>query len=253
MVSILSHLGIGLLIAAVAGLNSRQIKIVAFVAILPDLDFILNALFIVLSQDMSQHTHNNLYYLMGHREFMHSFLFATLVTLYIWIREKNRKLTVVVGAAILSHVYLDYITSWKMRPFFPFITESSTIGAIYFFDPVVAIISLIPFFYIAAEYFKKNNKLRDGSRWIHAIISDEHKKLYRTLLCILIIWCILNPFAKLILIKHVENIEGNSIDYQNSYPIMPGKFLSAYPYNETHYRILVSSYWGGVEKGTFIS
>ncbi len=263
MVNSLSHLGIGLLIASVAGLNSRQVKIVAFMSILPDLDFILNTLLLAIDQNLSHETYNIMYYLMGHREFMHSIIFCSLVIIYIWLKERDRTLTIASGIAIFSHIYLDYVTSWKMRPFFPFVTDSSTIGAIDFFDPVVTIISFIPIIYILAEHAKNNkNKkngiktiskvLKDRDNWFNGLSTGKHRVFYRNLLIIFTIWCLLNPFAKLLLIDHLEEIEEHDIDYQGSYPISPGKFLSAYPYNDTHYRILTSSYWNGIEKATFV-
>ena len=47
-------------------------------------------------------------------------------------------------------------------------------------------------------------------------------------------------------------IEGNDIEYQNSYPVSPGTFLSAYHYNDSTYKILTSSYWSGIEKELFV-
>lgn len=264
MVNTLSHLGIGLLIASVAGLNSRQVKIVAFMAILPDLDFILNALLLAIDQNLNHQIYNGLYYLMGHREFMHSIIFASLVILYIWFKERDRTLTMASGIAIFSHIYLDYVTSWKMRPFFPFVTDASTIGAIDFFDPVVTIISFVPVVYILVEHAKNNGKdknngikrinevLKNRNNWFNGLSTGKHKKLYRNLLIIVTIWCLFNPLAKILLISHLEELEGHEIDYQGSYPISPGKFLSAYSYNDTHYRIFTSSYWSGMEKVTFV-
>ncbi|WP_269851275.1 metal-dependent hydrolase [Methanosarcina horonobensis] len=49
---------------------------------------------------------------------MHSILFILLVTLFIWLRTKDRLFTAAGFAAILSHSYLDYATSWKMRPLY---------------------------------------------------------------------------------------------------------------------------------------
>lgn len=252
MVNTLSHLGIGLLIASAAGLNSRQIKIVAFMAILPDLDFILNVLLLAIDQNLSHHIYNSLYYFMGHREFMHSLVFAFLVLIYLWFREKDRALTIASAAAILSHIYLDYVTSWKMRPFFPLITDASTLGALDFFDPVVTVISLIPVYYILAGYVKKNRPGNGKCNWFCALAADDHKKLYTRLLIVLTVWCLLSPFSKALLISAVEKTENADIGYQNSYPVSPGKFLSAYRYNDSHYKILISSYWSGIEKTDFV-
>lgn len=98
----------------------------------------------------------------------------------------------------------------------------------------------------------RNGFLNGGNDWFRALISGNHSKLYRQLLVIFTIWCLFNPIAKIFLVSAIEDAEGHNIDYQGSYPVSPGKFLSAYSYNDTHYRILVSSYWSGVEKSTFV-
>ncbi|MDI3486196.1 MAG: inner membrane protein [Methanolobus sp.] len=273
MVNTLSHLGIGLLIASVAGLNKRQIKIVAFMSILPDLDFILNVLFLAIDGHLNHQVYNVLYYMMGHREFMHSLIFALFVTLYIRYREKDRMLIIASGAAILSHIYLDYVTSWKMRPLFPFIKETSTIGAIDFFDPLITVISFIPLFYIMlgrvranknnSVFGNRNNSsskvtshirslLQVNGGWLNDISKGEHRSLYRKLLTIFVIWCVFNPLAKAVLVSDLEKTEGHEISYQDSYPISPGIFLSAYEFNETTYKILTSNYWSGVDKERFV-
>ncbi|ETA66987.1 putative membrane-bound metal-dependent hydrolase [Methanolobus tindarius DSM 2278] len=273
MVNTLSHLGIGLLIASVAGLNKRQIKIVAFMSILPDLDFILNVLFLAIDGHLNHQVYNVLYYMMGHREFMHSLIFALFVTIYIWYREKDRMLIIASGAAILSHIYLDYVTSWKMRPLFPFIKETSTIGAIDFFDPLITVISFIPLFYIMLGRVRANknngvfgNRNNSSSKvnshirsllqvnggWFNGSSKGEHRSLYRKLLTIFVIWCVFNPLAKAVLVSDLEKTEGHEISYQDSYPISPGIFLSAYEFNETTYKILISNYWSGVDKERFV-
>ncbi|WP_292466188.1 metal-dependent hydrolase [Methanolobus sp.] len=252
MVNTLSHLGIGLLIASVVGLSNRQIKIVALMAILPDLDFTLNVLLLAIDQNLSHQTYNNMYYLMGHREFMHSIIFVSLVVVYIWFKERNRVLTIASGAAIFSHIYLDYVTSWKMRPFFPFITDASTIGALDFFDPVVTVISFVPIFYILAGRAKNNGVEKDRNNWFQSLTTGRHEKLYRHLLIVITIWCLLNPVTKVFLVANIEETEGHNISYQDSYPIAPGRFLSAYIYNDTHYRIFTSSYLSGIEKSRLV-
>ena len=136
MVNTLSHLGIGFLIALALGFKGKKRNEVAFMSILPDLDFIPYAVFALIAGSISHEARNQLFYLFGHREFMHSILFILLVTLLIWLKTKDHLFTVAGLAAILSHVYLDYATSWKMRPFYPFSTETSTLGAVHFFDPL---------------------------------------------------------------------------------------------------------------------
>ncbi|MDY0129221.1 MAG: metal-dependent hydrolase, partial [Methanosarcina vacuolata] len=40
--------------------------------------------------------------------------------------------------------------------------------------------------------------------------------------------------------------------YQDTYPSSVGKFISAYSYNSTHYRIMEVSYWSGIERSNYI-
>ena len=89
MVNSLSHLGIGLLIALALGFKGKKRNILAFLSILPDLDFIPYSLFVLVSSSVSHETRNQLFYLSGHREFMHSILFILLVTLFIRIKSKR--------------------------------------------------------------------------------------------------------------------------------------------------------------------
>ncbi|HNW37942.1 MAG TPA: metal-dependent hydrolase, partial [Methanosarcina vacuolata] len=84
MVNTLSHLGIGLLIALAFGFKGNKRNALGFLAILPDLDFIPYILFALISSSVSHETRNQLFYLLGHREFLHSILFILLVTLFIW-------------------------------------------------------------------------------------------------------------------------------------------------------------------------
>ena len=47
--------------------------------------------------------------------------------------------------AILSHVYLDYLTTWKMHPLYPLSTDASIMGAVYFFHPLLNLLPLLSF------------------------------------------------------------------------------------------------------------
>lgn len=252
MVNALSHLGIGLLIASLAGLEGRQKKIVVFLAILPDLDIIVNTILILINGNLTHQMHNTLFFLFGHREFMHSILFILLIIFAVWYYERESKLTVVAGAAIFSHFYLDYATSWKLRPLFPFSTESSIMGSINFFDPLITVISFIPIYFILLERVKENGKFNDIFKNNREYSVPNHMKLNRVLLLILVIWCILTPVSKALLVDHVSQIEEHDISYQNSYPISTGSFLSSYSYNHSHYKILEFNYWSGIEQSMFI-
>ncbi|KXS42286.1 MAG: hypothetical protein AWU59_1700 [Methanolobus sp. T82-4] len=251
MVNTLSHLGIGLLIATVAGLNGRQRKIVAFLAIMPDLDFFSDALLTFIGGSFSHQTYVNLYYVFGHREFFHSPMFILMITALLWIYSKDKRFTAAGFAAIFSHFYLDYATTWKMRPLFPFSDESSIMGAFDSFDPIVMIVSLIPIYFLIAEELKKRKVI--GNVPGISLDSSHYRRLRtdRILLTILILWCVITPASKALLVDRVSEIEGYDISYQNSYPTYFGSFLSAYPYNETHYKVMEINYWNGVERSMF--
>jgi inner membrane protein len=132
MVNTLSHLGIGVLIALVLGFKGRKRDVLAFLSILPDLDFIPYALFMLVSDSASHETRNQLFYLFGHREFMHSVFFILLVTLLVWLKTKERLFTAAGFAALFSHSYLDYVTNWKVRPLYPFSRYIHNWGCIFF-------------------------------------------------------------------------------------------------------------------------
>ncbi|MDW7733489.1 MAG: metal-dependent hydrolase [Methanolobus sp.] len=252
MVNTLSHLGVGLLIASVAGLEGRQRKIVAFLAILPDLDFFSDALLILVGGNFTHQTYVQLYYLFGHREFIHSLLFILFITAMLWFYGRDRTFTIAGFAALFSHFYLDYATTWKMRPLYPFIEESSIVGAFDSFDPIVMIVSLVPVYFLAAEELKRRGVIDTvpGNR-----LNSSREVRFRTdriLLLVLVLWCIITPVSKAFLVSYISDTEGHDISYQNSYPNYFGSFLSAYPYNQTHYKVIETSYWTGIKRSMFV-
>ena len=158
MVNTISHMGIGLLIAFALGFKEKKRNILVFMSILSALDFIPYILFVLFSGSLSHDMRNQLFYLLGHREFMHSILFILLVTFFIWIKTKDRLFTAAGFAAIFSHVYLDYATSWKMRPFYPFSVDAFIMGAVYFFDPLANLLPLLSLFIVLVAYMKSRGK-----------------------------------------------------------------------------------------------
>ena len=159
MVNTLSHLGVGLLIALALGFKGKKRNILAFLSILPDLDFIPSFLFILVSGSVSHEMRNQLFYLFDHREFMHSILFILLVTLLIWFKTKDRLFTAAGFASIVSHVYLDYATNWKMRPLYPFSTDTSIMGAISFIDPLANILPPAAPVYLTCGIYEKQGEM----------------------------------------------------------------------------------------------
>jgi inner membrane protein len=253
MVNTLSHLGIGLLIALALGFKGKKRNTLGFLAILPDLDFIPYIVFALISGSVSHEARNQLFYLLGHREFMHSILFILLVTFFIWLKTKDRLFTAAGFAAIFSHVYLDYATSWKMRPLYPFSTGTSTLGAVYFFDPLANILPLLPIFVLLAAYMKGRGKWNGKFNNFCAFVTKKRSKLYPVLLIVLVVWLLaVLPVAKLFLVNYISGAEGTKISYQDTYPSSFGEFITAYPYNSTHYKIIEVSYWSGIEKSDYI-
>ncbi|WP_410507204.1 metal-dependent hydrolase [Methanosarcina hadiensis] len=252
MVNTLSHLGIGFLIALALGFKGKKRNMVAFLAILPDLDFIPYILFALLSSSVSHETRNQLFYLLGHREFMHSILFILLITLFIWLRTKDRLFTAAGFAAILSHSYLDYATSWKMRPFYPFSTESSIMGAVYFFDPIANLLPLLPLFIVLVGYQKNRGRWNSKFNNFCTFVTNNHRSLYRILAVVLLVWITVLPVAKFFLVNQVSEAEETKISYQGTYPVSPGRFLTAYECNDTHFKIMEISYLSGIERSDFI-
>lgn len=251
MVNSLSHAGIGLLIVSLFGLRGREGKLAVLFSLLPDLDFIPYALFILLENGLSHETRNSLFYFLGHREFMHSILFIILAVLLLHIAERNIRLTIACFLAILSHVYLDYATSWKMRPLFPFIKESSTLGAFDFFDPVINVISMIPLFILLLGYQRNKGKWQNMDP-VYGFLQQHNRLIIVFITCLFIIWCALAPFTKLMLVKYVSATENCDISYQNMAPVSFGKFLGAYSFNETHYKIFETTYWNGIYRSDLI-
>ena len=252
MVNTFSHLGVGFLIALALGFKGKKRNVLAFMSILPDLDFIPYILFTLVSDSVSHETRNQLFYLLGHREFMHSILFILLVTSLIWLKTKDRLFTAAGFAAIFSHVYLDYATSWKMRPLYPFSTDTSIMGAVYFFDPLANLLPLLPLFIIFVGHLKSRGKWNGKFNNFCTFVTENRRSFYKTLAVVLVVWLTVLPVAKIFLVNNISDAEGTKISYQNTYPSSPGKFLTAYSYNSTYYKIMEVSYWSGIERSDYI-
>jgi inner membrane protein len=295
MVNTLSHLGVGLLLSYALGLKGKKRLVLLFLSLLPDLDYFTYSIFTLISGSVSHEARNQLFYLLGHRELTHSIIFAFLVALLIWVKTKDRRFTFGGFQAVFLHILLDYTTSAKMRPFYPFSTNESALRAIYPFDPIVNFLPLLPLFIVAAEYIKNRTRwniegkdnlnvssmdmlniksrdkwsinkrdswsTRDEDTWgrklnelnrLHGFVNRNEKKLYASVILILILWTAVFPVTKIFLIRHVSDAEGIEISYKNTYPISIGKFLAAYPYSDTHYKLLEVSYWSGVKKSFYV-
>lgn len=296
MVNTLSHLGIGLLLSYALGLKGRKRLVLLFLSLLPDLDYFTYSIFTLVSGNVSHEARNQLFYLLGHRELTHSIFFAFLVALFIWVKTKDRRFTFGGFQAVFLHILLDYTTSAKMRPFYPFSTDESALRAIYPFDPILNFLPLLPLFIVAGEYVKNRNKWKidnkvnlNVDRWgiktidakainakaidakaidakaigawsrklnrltsFHGYVNRNERKLYVSIILVLLLWTAVFPIAKIFLINYVSENEGTRISYKNTYPVSIGKFLAVYPYSDTHYKLLEVSYWSGIKKSFYV-
>lgn len=263
MVNTLSHIGIGLLLSYALGIKGRKRLALVLLSLLPDLDYFTYSIFNFISSNVSHEVRNQLFYLLGHREFTHSVVFAFLVALLIWVKTKDRVFTLGGFQAIFLHVLIDYTTSSKMRPFYPFSTNESALRAIYPFDPVINVLPLLPIFIVAADYLKNTNfwntKSKDTSnrksKGLNKLLRFTYrneKKLYASVILVLLIWITVFPITKILLINRISDAEGTRISYKNTYPVSSGKFLAAYSYNDTQYKLLELSYWSGVGNSFYV-
>ena len=252
MVNTLSHLGIGFLIGMALGLKGKKLKIVAFLSALPDLDIIPYSIFISVSNSLTHETRNQFFYLFGHREFMHSILFISLITFLIWFKTRNLIFTLGGFQSILSHVYLDYITTWKMRPLYPFSTDASIMGAVYFYDPLINLLPLLQLFIVTVIGLKQKGILNGKFNNLCSFIMRSDDKLYASLIFMLLLWLVFMPVSKAFLVNHVSGMEEARISYQNTYPESMNKFLTAYSFNSTHYKVMKISYLSGTEKSSYV-
>lgn len=157
MVNTLSHLGVGLLLSYALGLKGRKRLVLLFLSLLPDLDYFTYSIFTLISGSVSHEARNQLFYLLTTGVYTLDF-FAFLVALLIWFSTKDRRYTFGGLQAVFLHILLDYTTSAKMRPFYPFSAEESALRAIYPFDPILNLLPLLPLFIVASEFVKNRNR-----------------------------------------------------------------------------------------------
>ena len=252
MVNVISHIGVGFLIAMALSLKGNKLKAVVFLSMLPDLDYIFYSVFVFANNNLSPEVRNQFFYLIGHREFMHSILFIVLITFLIWFKTKDWLFTVGGFQSLFFHSYLDYVTSWKMRPFYPFSKDTSIMGAVYFFDPLLNFLLLLPLFIVILGNLNKWGKIKGKMNGFCVFVSNVDDKLYASLILLLVVWLTFMPVSKAFLINHVSSTEEAEISYQSTYPESMNKFLTAYSYNSTHYKVLEISYLSGIEKSSYV-
>ncbi|MFO8050135.1 MAG: metal-dependent hydrolase [Thermoplasmatota archaeon] len=241
-----THIGAGLLIATLLGFRGKKRWGLGFLAILPDFDILTGYLLDLIDAitGLDHETYNFLFYLMEHREFSHSLLFIVLVSAVLHIALRNNIFTFASFTTLFSHFLLDYFTTWKMRALYPISLEGSTMGVLYFFDPVVNIlaISFIPLVLISD--MKDRGKLSGRLDRLHLWFEKRLKRLSGIVLVNMVLYVSLMTGGKIALIDSIGPDE--EIPYQYAYPISYCTYLSGHSHNESHYRVLKADFFRGV-------
>ncbi|WP_269851306.1 hypothetical protein [Methanosarcina horonobensis] len=125
-------------------------------------------------------------------------------------------------------------------------------GAVYFFDPLANLLPLLPVFIVFVGYLKSRGKWNGKFNNFCTFVTNNRRSLYRTLVVVLLVWLTVLPVAKFFLVNQISEAEGTKISYQGTYPVSPVRFLAAYQYNDTHYKIMEISYLSGIKRSDFI-
>jgi inner membrane protein len=125
-------------------------------------------------------------------------------------------------------------------------------GAVYFFDPLLNLLPLLPLFIVIMGNLRNRGRLKGGLNSFWTSISGMEDKLYASLIFVLLIWLILMPVSKAFLINHISGVEDTEISYQNTYPESMNEFITAYSFNSTHYKVLEVSYLSGIKRSEYV-
>src|SRR5690606_36377906 len=134
----------------------------------------------------------------------------------------------------------------------PIITYTSIMRAVYFFDPLLNFLPLLPPFIVIMGSLSNMKKINGKIRSFCTLISNIDDKLYSSLILLLLVWLTFMPISKAFLINHISEIEEAEISYQSTYPESVDKFLTAYSYNSTHYKVLRVGYLSGIEESFYV-
>src|SRR5665811_140151 len=75
-----------------------------------------------------------------------------------------------------------------MRPLYPFNTDTSIMGAVYFFDPLANILPLLPMFILLVGYMKSRGKWNGKFNKFCTFVTNNRSRLYTVLLVVLLVW-----------------------------------------------------------------
>ncbi len=233
----------GLIIATAFGYRGKRRWIIGFISMVPDLDVATGIIFSIIDYLFSLEigTHNQMFLLLAHREFSHSILMIAIYVLIIALIRRDRKFTAGSSLTLMSHFLMDYLSTWKMRPFYPFTAESSTMGVMNFFDPVITAITIFVIPLVVIDEVKSHGRWKKWFNSLEDLWRRKGKKIAVWSLVGMVVYTGIHIGAKGILIDALEEQYDAEISYTDSYPIVPYVYVSAYSLNTTHYRVIKSS------------
>ena len=248
----LVHYAIGLLIARLAGYKGKPSFKVGVFALIADLDVVTVLLMelMFLFVKMDHETYLWLTYIFGHREFMHSILFAFIVTGLATAYMKKWRYGATVGLIMLSHIILDYSTTWGIRIFFPFSLAKVAFNTQAFFDPVFTIGSVIViagfvlYQVLKWERFKK----RYGERL--KTFRQMFPRAVKFVFIFLCVYLLALSVAKGIGLYSRE--DWNDVEYSEAVPNGFYQYVYCVDYNETHWKVVDYGMLSGNEDVLYI-
>ena len=257
MVTTITHFAVGILIAWVFGFKGKKKWGIGILAIFPDIDILTDLFFRIIDNGfyLEHDTRNLLYYILGHREFLHSWSAIIILTVIIAIWKKDRRYTIAGFLALFSHFLLDFGTTWMTRPFWPFNDYFATLGVMDGFGPVITVVSFIVLYFFVVEKATEREKWKDKFRRTQAFLEKRGKRAARITFMILCSYClVVAPIAKLVLVATtVDEPGGISYNtYKNAHPYYFGTYVGAYEHNDTHFHAFKISWWSGMVKSMYV-
>jgi inner membrane protein len=244
----------GLIIATAFGYRGKKRWIIGFISMVPDLDVVTGILLSILDHTFGLDitTHNQLFLLLAHREFSHSILMFAFYILIIAMISKDRRFTGASSLTLLSHFLMDYLTTWKMRPFYPFTADSSTLGVMNFFDPVITSITIFVIPLVIIDEVKSRGRWKRRFNGLEAFWRKKGKRLMIWVLLGMVVYSGLHIGAKRVLVNALENEYEAEISFADSYPIVPYVYVSAFSVNSTHYKVIMTSLLTGKSESILV-
>jgi len=158
------HYIAGILFAWFYGIKGNKKYWYGLWAIVPDLDGILIALLMlgrrIFGYSLEFLEHNQFFVtFFSHRGFSHSLFLLALVIGALFLFKIPKRTILIISSIWASHLFLDYLTSWKFFPFLPFSFSSHYLGLVEIFDSFLVFFSTILFaFFIGMSIAHKREK-----------------------------------------------------------------------------------------------